>query len=69
MQMKRKEFLQSLGRAAILGGMGILVAMFYSQNRITLYSDCTDNLLCKGCRNISRCTLPEAKKERDNEKA
>jgi hypothetical protein len=62
--MNRKEFLRSIGRASILGGMGVLVVLFAKQGKITMYSDCTDNLYCKGCKSIDRCALPEAKKEK-----
>jgi len=61
--MNRKEFLRSLGRASILGGMGVLVAVFYKQDKITSYSDCSDNLMCRSCKNLKKCTLPEAKRE------
>lgn len=62
--MNRKEFLRSLGRASILGGMGVLIAVFYKQDKITSYSDCSDNLFCRSCNNLKKCTLPEALSER-----
>jgi hypothetical protein len=64
--MNRKEFIKSVGRVSILAGMLALVAIFYRQNRITLYSDCTDNRYCNGCKSLNNCSLPEAKKEREN---
>lgn len=66
--MNRKVFLQTVGRASILGGMGALVAIFARERQITLYSDCKDDLKCSSCRSLSRCSLPEALKQREHGK-
>ncbi len=66
MGMNRNEFLRSIGRASILGGIGLLLAVFYKNDKITSYSDCTDNFFCKKCKSLNNCSLPEALKERNN---
>jgi hypothetical protein len=64
--MNRKQFIQSIGRTSILGGMGVLVIVFAKNGKITKYTDCTNNLTCKSCKSIDQCFLPEAKNEKDH---
>ncbi len=67
--MTRKEFIQITGRTTILTGMAAMVGLFWSQKRLTLSgSGCPADLACRGCSKLSGCALPEAIKEKENEK-
>jgi hypothetical protein len=66
--MTRKEFIQVAGRTTILAAMAAMVGLFWGQKRIALSGGgCPTDLACRGCSKLSGCTLPEAKKEKENE--
>jgi hypothetical protein len=67
--MNRKEFIQMAGRTTILAGMTAMVGLFWGQKRIAMSGGgCPTDLECRGCSKLSACKLPEAIKEKENEK-
>lgn len=61
--MNRKEFFQQGGRWVILSVMGIMTAFLAVNNKIVKAEDCIISEQCKNCGKLSKCELPQAKKE------
>ena len=63
--MKRKEFIVVLARGTILGALGVIsgVLLFRDKDSVT---DCDFDFVCRNCKKITNCNLPEAKQLKQN---
>ncbi len=64
--MKRSEFINVFFRGSLLVLLGLLVGVFVSGEKIGLNAECTEREQCKACGKLSKCSLPEAAKYRNN---
>lgn len=67
-RMNRKSFLSALVRGGILGSMALLTGVLFSRKQLTLEKECGLSVQCRNCSKLKNCQLPEAEKERGNEK-
>ncbi len=66
--MKRKEFIRIAGRYALIGAMAAMSFSLFKRNKLTVSAECSDNKLCRDCTKYGTCKLPQALKERNNER-
>jgi hypothetical protein len=66
--MNRKAFLSALIRGGILGSMALLAGVLLSRRQISLEKECGLGIQCGRCSSLKICKLPEAEKEREDEK-
>lgn len=66
--MNRKEFISTAARLIILSVMAVLVGVFAFKGKLTGESTCPDSKYCKGCSKLAKCSLPNALKERSDDK-
>jgi hypothetical protein len=66
--MNRKAFLSALVRGGILGAMALLAGVLLSRRQISMDKECGLDIQCRGCSSLKTCKLPEAEKERRDEK-
>jgi hypothetical protein len=68
--MNRKEFIRNSGRWVILGAIGIFTAYLATNKRIVKESECKVSTGCNNCNKFTKCSLPQADKQRnDGEKS
>ncbi len=58
--MNRKKFIEQTTRGLLLGGMALVSLFFVKRSQLTLDS-CDNSFLCKNCKRLDKCQLPEAK--------
>jgi len=66
--MDRKTFINFFARGGILALMALLGGVLLFRKQISLEQECGENFQCRKCTKLKRCQLPEAEKERGNEK-
>jgi len=66
--MNRKAFISALVRGGILGSMALLAGVLFSRRQVSLEQECGLGFQCGNCSKMKSCQLPEAEKERGNEK-
>ena len=52
----------------MLGGLLLVPGIFIYRRQVTGDGECSGNFHCSRCGKLSRCTLPEALKERETAK-
>ena len=66
--MNRKAFISALIRGGILGSMALLAGVLLSRRQISLEKECGLGIQCRSCSSLKGCKLPDAEKERGDEK-
>ena len=64
--MNRRNFIEKTGRGILLGGLAMVTGVLVSRRQVVRETRCTENFMCRECRKLSRCQLPEAEMERNN---
>ncbi|NOY95264.1 MAG: hypothetical protein GXO81_02590 [Chlorobi bacterium] len=64
--MDRKEFIHSSGRWLLLAIIGLVTGFLALNKRIEKDPECVVLPVCRGCNQFSKCTLPQADKQRGN---
>ncbi len=52
----------------MFGGLLLVPGIFIYRRQVTGGGECSGNFHCSSCGKLSRCTLPEALKERETDK-
>ncbi len=60
--------MNQLARGSLLAAMALLGGVLFSRRQISLEQECELNSMCRNCSKLKRCHLPEAEKERGDEK-
>jgi len=66
--MNRRNFIRGIARGGLLGGLLLVPGIFIYRRQVTGDGECSGNFHCSRCGKLSRCTLPEALKERETAK-
>lgn len=64
--MDRKEFFKQCGRLTILSAMGVFGTSLLYHHKIKTPENCPIAPQCENCGKYNSCTLPQAKKERND---
>jgi len=62
--MNRRNFIDKTGRTFLLGTLAIVSGILVSRRQVVRGNQCTEDFMCRNCRKISDCRLPEAETER-----
>lgn len=65
--MDRKAFIHKTVRGSILLVFVGLTAFFYRSGKISPLGECKVDNNCARCRELKRCTLPQAQTQREND--
>lgn len=65
--MDRKAFIHQLIRGTILLSFGAMVAFFYRNGKITANEACNLDTPCSNCKELQKCPLPQALKQRNHD--
>ncbi len=65
--MDRRDFLRNGMRSLILGGLAVMSGVFIYRNNTT-EETCTFKNMCKDCKSLEGCTLPEGLKYKQDKK-
>jgi len=66
--MNRKEFVNRMARGSILGIIALLGGVLLARRQLSLVKECGLDYQCRNCSKLTKCQLPEAEKERGDEK-
>jgi hypothetical protein len=58
--MNRRNFIQSIGRGAILSGLVFTSAYLLLKEKPEGAGSCNLDFVCKNCKKVKNCNLPEA---------
>jgi hypothetical protein len=67
-KMDRRNFIQRVMRGSLLTGLVLVPGIFVYRKQVTGSDGCTGNYYCSRCGKLSRCTLPQAVRERETGK-
>ncbi|MBE0655541.1 MAG: hypothetical protein IH594_17200 [Bacteroidales bacterium] len=66
--MNRRTFINTWIRTGILGAFALMIGIFAAGGKITGNGECSAEFQCRGCKKLSKCSLPESDKYRNNGK-
>lgn len=64
--MDRKDFINTFFRISLLVSLAVLVGIFVAGKKTGLNAECNERTQCKACGKLSKCSLPEATKHKNN---
>jgi len=64
--MNRRNFIDKSGRTFLLGALAIVSGVLVSRRQVVRGNTCTEDFMCRSCRKLSDCRLPEAETERNH---
>ncbi len=66
--MDRRDFINRTARGGLLAALAVISGILFSRQQVALQANCSGDFQCRSCRKLNKCVLPEAEKERENEK-
>jgi len=68
-RMVRRDFIERLARGGFLALIALVTGILFARRQVTLGIDCPGEAICRGCRDLERCTRPEATREREGQRS
>ena len=66
LDMDRRGFIQKFGRGSMLMALAAMAGILVARKQVHPDQECSDDFLCRECRRLSNCQLPEAITTRDH---
>ncbi|MBT7826072.1 MAG: hypothetical protein HN600_05715 [Bacteroidetes bacterium] len=58
--MNRRKFINNITRGGLLAGLATMSSVFLIRNKKNQNTQCSYEFVCRNCKKIDNCILPEA---------